>query len=65
MEITGVGRQIDGPNMHAPAFQNIERREGFCLVIGVSDINNPILKLPMSERAVLEWCARLNAIVNN
>lgn len=64
MEISGVGRRIDGTNMHAPAFQNVERRANFCLVIEVSDISNPILKFPMSERAAREWCARLNAIVN-
>lgn len=64
MEISGVGRQVDGTNMHAPNFQNVQRRENFCLVIGVGDVKNPILKFPMSERAAVEWCARLNAIVN-
>lgn len=65
MEIVGFGRQIGGTNMHAPVFQNAQRRGNFCLVICVNDVKNPILKFPMSERAAIEWCARLNAIVND
>ncbi|MBC3873499.1 hypothetical protein [Undibacterium flavidum] len=64
MEISGMGNQIDGTNMRVPAFQNTTRRESFCLAIEVANMDNPILKFPMSERAANEWCARLNAIVN-
>lgn len=64
MEISGMGNQIDGTNMRLPAFQNTTRRESFCLVIQVANVDNPILKFPMSERAANEWCAKLNAIVN-
>jgi hypothetical protein len=64
MEITGMGRRIDGTDMHAPAFENVERRKNFRLVLEVANVNNPILKFYMSERAAIEWCARLNAIIN-
>lgn len=64
MELSGIGRQIDGTNMHAPSFERVGRRESFALVLELANENNPVLKFPMSERAAKEWCAKLNAIVN-
>jgi hypothetical protein len=64
MELSGQGNQIPGTHMHAPAFERVERRKGFTLVLEVADERNPILKFPMSERSAKIWCAKLNAIVN-
>lgn len=64
MEFSGRGNRIQGTNMSAPAFERVQRRQGFTLVLEVADENNPILKFSMSERAAKVWCAKLNAIVN-
>ncbi|MES2832469.1 MAG: hypothetical protein V4695_10800 [Pseudomonadota bacterium] len=64
MEISGQGNRIPGTQMHAPAFERVERRQGFTLILEVANEHSPILKFPMSERAAKVWCAKLSAIVN-
>lgn len=64
MEFSRGGNLISGTTMSAPAFDRVQRRQGFTLTIEVADENNPILQFPMSERAAIQWCAKLNAIVN-
>jgi hypothetical protein len=61
MEFSGAGERIRGTAMHAPAFEPVVSRVNFVLVLEVADPVKPVMKFPMSERAAIEWCARLKA----
>ena|SRR5579859_4740205 len=64
MEFSGAGERIRGTSMQAPAFEPVVRRVNFMLVLEVADPVRPLIKFPMSERAAIEWCARLQATFN-
>jgi hypothetical protein len=64
MEFSGPGERIRGTSMQAPAFDPVVRRVNFMLVLEVANPDRPLMKFPMSERAAIEWCARLQATFN-
>jgi hypothetical protein len=64
MEFSGPGAHIRGTSMQAPAFDPVVKRVNFMLVLEVADPARPHMKFPMSERAAIEWCARLQATFN-
>lgn len=61
-EMVGAGNRVGESRLHAPAFERVERRTNFRLVLEVANPSQPTLTFPMSERAAIEWCSRLNAI---
>lgn len=64
MEMAGAGHRVGNTQLHAPAFERVERRTNFRVVLEVANPAKPTMEFPMSERAAIEWCARLNAIFN-
>lgn len=64
VEMIGAGNRVGESRLHAPAFERVERRVNFRLVLEVANPVRPMLAFPMPERAAIEWCARLNAILN-
>ncbi|RJG08662.1 hypothetical protein D3879_22475 [Pseudomonas cavernicola] len=62
VEISGAGSQVSNIGIRAPTFERVKEAKHFTLVLEVADEHNPILKLPISERAAKTWCARLNAL---
>jgi hypothetical protein len=64
MEMAGGGNRVGNTQLHAPAFERVERRTNFRVVLEVANPARPAMEFPMSERAAIEWCARLNAIFN-
>lgn len=64
MELSGAGDWVRGTHLRSPIFSPVERDESFSLVLEVADPDAPQLAFPMSERAAMAWCARLNAIFN-
>lgn len=64
MQLTGTGDWVQGTHLQSPTFTPIERDEAFALVLDLADPDLPQLAFPMSERAAVAWCARLNALFN-
>jgi hypothetical protein len=62
VEMNGGFRVVNSTGVGVPTFEARTRYKDFAMVLEVNNPRQPVMRFPMSKRAVEKWCSRLSML---